>query len=552
MAQRALTSPGPGGALAFDAMFVGAPGAVLQHGAWVAVWGTAPAGAVRVRLLLDGTPIDAAGVNATTNVWRATLPPQAPQFNRTLTAEVAAAGTARGAAAAPPVSVRVHFGHVVLCSGQSNMGMSVGYGAPATVPPHGFGPDKPSFSADNGTAETAASGAYTGRIFIRHVNAATATAGGGTGPGLGLLRRGEWNDVNPNTLGDFSAVCWYSGVALWEQARDGAPLGLVQAAVGGSPIEFWIPPADPSDVDVNPCGVDRPQCDTSGGKNDSQFFREYIAPIAPYTFGALVWDQAERDVKCPRSLAHYDCLQRYLVSSWQKTFNSTFAFVGVQLAGYTAALKNGTGAYPGIFVTGEMVQQMRLQQEAGCTGVERCSVAPTYDVSCQAGVDGGCPYGSVHQPHKREIGRRVGLQMFKHLVSPQTTVVTQGPRATAVSLVATVATTHTLSVTFAGGATPFALRGTRNCTTLPGFCCNGSANSGHTVDFDATCDGGSTWTNGTAAVLAADGVSVRFNVTLPAPPTVVRYTAASIWPQCALYNAEGLPALPFTLPVASL
>ena len=41
----------------------------------------------------------------------------------------------------------------------------------------------------------------------------------------------------------------------------------------------------------------------------------------------------------------YDCLQKYLISSWRHVFNSSFAFVGVQLAGYTAAVKNGTGSY---------------------------------------------------------------------------------------------------------------------------------------------------------------------------------------------------------------
>jgi hypothetical protein len=531
-------------------MFAGAPGAVLQHGAWVAVWGQTPPGAAAsppLRVLLDGVDVAAAAVDAGTGRWSATLPPQPPAFNQTLTV-VAAADNDNASATA---SVRVHFGEVVLCSGQSNAGMKVGYGAPHTIPPHGFGPDKPSFSADNGTAETAHSGRYTGRIFVRHQNPQTASAAATAARGVGLLTHNAWNDVGPNTLGDFEAVCWYAGVSLFEEAGMAAsnmPLGLLAAAVGGSPIEFWLPPSDPADPNVSPCGVDRPQCDTSGGKNDTQFWREYMAPMTPYTVGALVWDQAERDVKCPASLARYACLQRYLVSSWRAAFNSSFAFVGVQLAGYTAALKNGTGSYPDLTVTAEMVQAMRLQQARGCDGVTRCSVVPTYDVSCQAGIDGGCPYGSVHQPHKREIGRRIGLQLYKHVFAPATSRVVEGPRATAVTLAASRGGTHTLVVAFEGGTAPFALRGTRNCTTLPGFCCDGSANGGHTVDVDATSDG-LLWANGTNASITDDGTSVRFDVSLPVPPTSVRYTAASIWPQCALFNADGLPAQPFTLPV---
>ena len=199
-------SPAPGNSLTFDAMFAGAPGAVLQRDAYVAVYGNVPAGTKNVRLQLDGTDLGEASIDAPSRRWNATLPPQSASMNRTLTVTAAQNMSAR---------VRVHFGTVVLCSGQSNMGMKVGYGAPATVPPpdSGEGPNKPSFSADNGTAETANAGRYTGRIFIRHVN---PLKGGSSSP-IGLLQRYQWNDVTSKTLGDFEAVCWYSGVSLFEQ-----------------------------------------------------------------------------------------------------------------------------------------------------------------------------------------------------------------------------------------------------------------------------------------------------------------------------------------------
>ena len=86
----------------------------------------------------------------------------------------------------------------------------------------------------------------------------------------------------------------YAGKALLEKSGHGAdgsaaPIGLVQVAVGGSPIEFWIPPVDPSDVDSNPCEVDNPQCDDSGGKKDSTFWTGMVQPMAPYTLSAVVW-----------------------------------------------------------------------------------------------------------------------------------------------------------------------------------------------------------------------------------------------------------------------
>jgi hypothetical protein len=142
--------------------------------------------------------------------------------------------------------------------------------------------------------------------------------------------------------------------------------------------------------------------------------------------------------------------------------------------------------------------------------------------------------------------------------------VVEGPHAVSataelVLLAAPMGTTDTynVSVQFAGGSAPFTMRATKNCT----HCCGGSAptgndSDGHTLDFDV-CGGAHLLTSGLlptcvnssgAVVVGATG-KVTFQVEMPrgVPPHVVRYTAASIFPQCALYNNEGLPALPFSM-----
>merc|ERR1712039_470854 len=123
----------------------------------------------------------------------------------------------------------------------------------------------------------------------------------------------------------------------------------------------------------------------------------------------------------------------------------------------------------------------------------------------------------------------------------EASLVAEGPRATravASSEGMTSRQSFTVSVDFVGGSDPFYLKGTRNCTT----CCDGV----HTVDLDASHDG-QNWVNGTAAVLS--GKKLTFKVELPSSPKHIRHTAASIFPQCALYNHEGLPALPFQMDV---
>ena len=82
--------------------------------------------------------------------------------------------------------------------------------------------------------------------------------------------------------------------------------------------------------------------------NDSFFFTDIVQQLVPATVSAVVWDQAERDVKCPQSTRAYACMQRLLATSWRERFASPRAvFVAVQLPGYTGALNNGTGHYPG-------------------------------------------------------------------------------------------------------------------------------------------------------------------------------------------------------------
>ena len=61
---------------------------------------------------------------------------------------------------------------------------------------------------------------------------------------------------------------------------------------------------------------------------------------------------------------------------------------------------------------------------------------------------------------------------------------------------------------------------------------------------------GVTWVNSSSAELVGPS-EVAFKVLLPGPPSAVRYTGGATFPQCALYNKEGLPAVPFEMPAAA-
>ena len=57
----------------------------------------------------------------------------------------------------------------------------------------------------------------------------------------------------------------------------------------------------------------------------------------------LVWDQAERDVKCPRSLAHYACMQRLLIRSWRRAGMLNTGGLGCLIQGVVELKNTGRG-----------------------------------------------------------------------------------------------------------------------------------------------------------------------------------------------------------------
>merc|ERR1712190_30895 len=86
------------------------------------------------------------------------------------------------------------------------------------------------FQADNGTAEAAAADRYTGSIWLWKQ------------PQSRFNVPKAWTPVSSTFLAkdSFSAVCWYTGKSHFERMGGAVPVGLIEAAVGGSPIEFWL------------------------------------------------------------------------------------------------------------------------------------------------------------------------------------------------------------------------------------------------------------------------------------------------------------------------
>lgn len=170
---------------------------VLQRGKLNTFWGWTQAGQA-VRVTIAGKTAE--GLAAPDGKWQVTL-------------EVPPAGGPYTVTVEGPEKVVLHdvlVGDVWLCSGQSNMLFALR-------------------EAKAGQAEAAVANHPTLRLYKVGARVAYAPV---------AAPKGEWRVCSPDTAPGFSAVAYYFARRL--QAELGVPIGLIQAAGGGSPAESWM------------------------------------------------------------------------------------------------------------------------------------------------------------------------------------------------------------------------------------------------------------------------------------------------------------------------
>jgi sialate O-acetylesterase len=123
------------------------------------------------------------------------------------------------------VTITLHdvlFGDVWICSGQSNMQLTVNL-------------------IYNATEEIANAGNYP---KIRLFTAALKPSATPVEELLGIIA--NWSVASPKSVDGpdwqyMSAICWLYGRMI-HQALDGRPIGLIATSYGGTVIELWMPP----------------------------------------------------------------------------------------------------------------------------------------------------------------------------------------------------------------------------------------------------------------------------------------------------------------------
>jgi sialate O-acetylesterase len=340
-----------------------------------------------------------------------------------------------------------------------------------------------------------------------------------------------WAECTPETAADFSAVAIHFGRNLQEKLD--VPIGLMQIAWGGTPIDSWTSySAITADAALMPAlaewarmmrdhptallryHLDAKQWEAAraqakavqaafsepppqkpvgpeGPWKPGVIYNAMVTPATRYPIRGVIWYQGESNTALARA-PYYGRLLRTMIQDWRRAWgHGDFPFLFVQLAGFGA---NSESDWP----------ELREAQR---------QTLPVANTAMTVAIDLG-EQDNIHPKNKREVGRRLSLAA-RALVYGEA-IEWSGP------LFRRVTQEHSsLRVSFDHAA---------------GLASRGGEPKGFEV-----AGGDKKWTPASARI---EGETVVVSSSLVTSPRHVRYGWAN-FPDINLYNAAGLPAAPF-------
>jgi len=187
----------------------------------------------------------------------------------------------------------------------------------------------------------------------------------------------DWHEPTPETIAYFSLVGFFFGKELNQNL--GIPIGLIEAARGGTGISKWLTPE---------------------GAAEDEFFNEspeqyllHIAPTIPFAIKGIIWYQGENDSRSAQQRRHYGRRLKTLINGWREKWGQgNFPFYSVQLPG----IKRNN------FDTKEVREGQRLS-----LSLENTGIAVTIDLSL-AVHPSRIDY-DLHPSNKEGISKRLAL-----------------------------------------------------------------------------------------------------------------------------------------------
>jgi sialate O-acetylesterase len=245
---------------------------------------------------------------------------------------------------------------------------------------------------------------------------------------------GKWEIVSPETVGHLSAAAYFFARDLYKKYK--VPIGLITTAYGASTAEAWISqPALEAHLDLtflidnyikkkaayNPTlaelqklqeAIDKWKVDgvkaKSEGKDEVRgpknkdpridqhnpcvLYNGMVAPLIPYAIRGAIWYQGESN---GNTAAIYGKIMETLINDWRERWGQgEFPFLYVQLANHQQLITDPVKDDPMVLVRDAQLKNL--------------SIANTGMVVAIDNADPTDP-GNIHPKNKQEIGKRLAL-----------------------------------------------------------------------------------------------------------------------------------------------
>jgi sialate O-acetylesterase len=185
---------------------------------------------------------------------------------------------------------------------------------------------------------------YNSRIRFFHIPRTTAAYPQDDCPG-------KWTICDSDELKSFSAVAYFFGKKLNKELD--VPVGLIEAAWGGTAAEVWTPAAMVTGDPALKASAEKLKPANGWPYLPGYCYNAMIAPITPFAIAGAIWYQGESNTESPNT---YEKLLTMMIAAWRSAWNEPLPFYYVQIAPFTYGVKD-----QGALVREQQARTMHLE-----------------------------------------------------------------------------------------------------------------------------------------------------------------------------------------------
>lgn len=325
------------------------------------------------------------------------------------------------------------------------------------------------------------------RVSDERIKHFTVNTTAGSSPTFDIpFKNGSWQPLTEDNNKTLSYIGMFFAEERLQDEPD-VPIGLISAAWNGTTINRWMRnSSDNKTLNYTPSNGD--------------IFNTHIAPIVSYPLSAILWYQGESDASNP--VAYAEAFPQ-LIRDWRSLWgDESLPFLFVQLARYSSQ---------------NYAPQREAQLEA--LGEENVGMAVILD------TDKGT-YNNIHPLGKETIAHRLKLLADKYVYGKDITA--EGPLFESAEIADGSITVSFRPDTIGGG---LVISNTYSNT------------SASLCEFEIAPSNGQFVS--AEAVINSDN-TITVSSPLVPEPAYVRYAYSAVPENPNLFNADGLPASPFT------